>query len=110
MCQQLFEFLRQASNQSAMEVPVGMGDRCHCGCHCGGHGHRCHWVSWWVPARATHGGATVADEVVAATEGATAGAMVTDATMVVCATVGAGVVGEVVTQCQALGSPGVRCC
>lgn len=102
VCQQLFDFLSQASNQSAVEVPAGMGDRCPSGCHCGGHGHRCHWVSWWVPASATQGGATVgatvADEVVAATEGATTGAMVTDATMVVCATVGAGMVGEVVAD------------
>lgn len=94
VCQQLVGFLHHISNQSTVEVPVGTGDRGHCGCHRGGHGHRCHWVSQWVPASATQGGATVADEVVAATEGA----VVTDATMVVCATVGAGMGGEVVAD------------
>ncbi|NXJ30105.1 PSPB protein, partial [Dicrurus megarhynchus] len=49
LCQQLVGFLRHVSNQSTLEVPVGMGDRGHCGCHCGGHGHRWPWVSWWKP-------------------------------------------------------------
>ncbi|NWV81618.1 PSPB protein, partial [Dasyornis broadbenti] len=53
MCQQLFNLLHHSSNQSAMQVPAGMGDRCH-------------WVSWWVPASATQGGATVVAEVVVA--------------------------------------------
>lgn len=90
MCQQLFNFLRQASNQSTVEVPEGMGDSSHCGCH---------WVSWWVPASATQGGATgsatVADEVVAVTEGATTGVMVTDTTTVFCTIVGAGMVADI---------------
>ncbi|KAL2296233.1 hypothetical protein Nmel_018527 [Mimus melanotis] len=38
VCQQLFDFLHQASNHSTVEVPAGVGDRCHCG----GHGQRCH--------------------------------------------------------------------
>ncbi|XP_066193182.1 pulmonary surfactant-associated protein B [Sylvia atricapilla] len=39
VCQQTFDFLHQASNQST-EVPAGRGTGAT-GCHCGGHGHSC---------------------------------------------------------------------
>ncbi|XP_032936985.1 pulmonary surfactant-associated protein B [Catharus ustulatus] len=80
-CQQFFGSLHRAFNHSAMEVPVGTGDRCHCTTH--GH-QRCNGdrSGWGVVAAST----AVVAVTVAVTVGARAQVVLDQKPWQVCAT------------------------